>query len=258
MPLAEARRTSRRLPRRRAPARPRSVAPRRCSAPRRPSRRSACAVPSRRSWIKTPCRFAKANGSVRWLGAPSAGGAAAVASGVRCHRAARRSANRFRSALRATAASPADPASRIRRTGSSAICALHVLDVPIFRVRLEASVRGVPQDRRPDEHHEVGLAAIGFSRAEQPTQPGMRPKPGTRRSDSRSSSSMSPPSTRISPSLTNTCVVIVRVLVMRSAAPATPALKLEVSCSMSSFTPLPSLICGVIFRLVPTSSRWIV
>ena len=25
-----------------------------------------------------------------------------------------------------------------------------------------------------------------------------------------------------------------------------------------SFTPLPSLICGVIFRLVPTSSRWIV
>ena len=36
------------------------------------------------------------------------------------------------------------------------------------------------------------------------------------------------------------------------------AAKLEVSCSISSFTPLPSLICGVIFKFVPTCSRWIV
>ena len=58
--------------------------------------------------------------------------------------------------------------------------------------------------------------------------------------------------------MTNTDVVIVRVFVTRSTAPRRPALKLEVSCSIVSFTPLPSLICGVIFRLVPTSSRWIV
>ncbi len=35
---------------------------------------------------------------------------------------------------------------------------------------------------------------------------------------------------------TNTEVVIVRVLVTRSTAPAAPALKLEVSCSIVSFT----------------------
>ena len=33
---------------------------------------------------------------------------------------------------------------------------------------------------------------------------------------------------------------------------------LEVSCSIVSFTPLPSLICGVILSRVPTCWRWIV
>ncbi len=86
----------------------------------------------------------------------------------------------------------------------------------------------------------------------------MRPRPGTRCSLLRIWSSIRPPRTSTSPSLTNTDVLIVRLLVTRSTAPVAPALMLEVSCSIFSFTPLPSLICGVIFSFVPTSWRWMV
>ena len=51
---------------------------------------------------------------------------------------------------------------------------------------------------------------------------------------------------------------MVRLLVIISTAPAAPALMLEVFCSILSLTPVPSLIWGVIVRLVPIAWRWIV
>ena len=120
---------------------------------------------------------------------------------------------------------------------------LQVLDVAVLRIRLEASVLGVAQDRgRMNTMRFVLLRSVFRERNSQP-KPGMRPKPGTRRSDSRSWSSMRPPSTRISPSLTNTCVVIVRVLVIRSAAPSTPraqarGLLLDVELDAAAFVDL--------------------
>jgi len=57
-----------------------------------------------------------------------------------------------------------------------------------------------------------------------------------------------------------TLVVIVRLLVIRSLllTCCELAAMLDASCEILSRTELPSLICGVILRMLPTSSRWMV
>ena len=87
---------------------------------------------------------------------------------------------------------------------------------------------------------------------------GMRPKKGTRCSPPVCESWIRPPSTTVPPSSISTCVLMVRLLVTRSTAPELVAAMLELSCSILSITESPSLICGVILRMVPTSCRWIV
>ena len=87
---------------------------------------------------------------------------------------------------------------------------------------------------------------------------GMRPRKGTRCSPPVCESWMRPPSTTVPPSSMSTCVLMVRLLVTRSTAPELVAAMLELSCSILSITESPSLICGVTFRIVPTSWRWMV
>ena len=86
---------------------------------------------------------------------------------------------------------------------------------------------------------------------------GIEPRNGTCCLLSRTSSEISPPSTMIPPSSTNTLVVIVRLFVIRSVALTCCELaaRLEASCEILSATESPSLICGVILRMLPTSSR---
>ena len=86
----------------------------------------------------------------------------------------------------------------------------------------------------------------------------MEPRNGTCDLLSRSSSEIRPPSTMMPPSSTMTLVEIVRLLVMRSTATCALAAMLEASCEILSSTESPSLICGVILRMLPTSSRLIV
>ena len=87
---------------------------------------------------------------------------------------------------------------------------------------------------------------------------GMRPRNGTRCSPPVCESWIRPPSTTVPPSSISTRVLMVRLLVMRSTAPALEAAMLELSCSILSITESPSLICGVTLSSVPTSRRWIV
>src|SRR3569832_1510745 len=87
---------------------------------------------------------------------------------------------------------------------------------------------------------------------------GRSPSSGTFCVLSRMLSVMSPPSTTTSPSSTSTPVRIERVLVMRSAAPCTPAARLSTFCSTSSLMVLPSLICGLTLRVRPTFLRLMV
>ena len=57
------------------------------------------------------------------------------------------------------------------------------------------------------------------------------------------------------PSSISTVVLIERLLVEISAESVILAPGEESSCSILSCTELPSLMCGVTFRMVPTSSR---
>ncbi len=84
---------------------------------------------------------------------------------------------------------------------------------------------------------------------------GMAPSPGTRSSLSVTVSDISPPSTMMPPSSISTVVLIERLLVEISAESVSFAPGEESSCSIFSCTELPSLICGVTFNIVPTSSR---
>ena len=67
-------------------------------------------------------------------------------------------------------------------------------------------------------------------------------------------SSIRPPSTSIWPSSTSTVVLMDRLLVIRPVVWLSLA-TLDASCSMSSWTVSPSLICGFTLRINPTSWR---
>src|SRR5258708_4572822 len=70
---------------------------------------------------------------------------------------------------------------------------------------------------------------------------------------------MSPPRTTMPPSSMSTVVLIVRLLVTRSTAPAGFWPMLELSIESFSITELPSAeMVGVTLRIVPTSWRWMV
>ncbi len=84
---------------------------------------------------------------------------------------------------------------------------------------------------------------------------GMAPSTGTRSSLSETVSDIRPPSTMMPPSSINTVVLIERLLVEMSAELVSFAPGEESSCSILSCTELPSLMCGVTFKMVPTSSR---
>ena len=84
---------------------------------------------------------------------------------------------------------------------------------------------------------------------------GMAPNPGTRSSLSVTVSCIRPPSTMTPPSSISTVVLMERLFVEMSAESASFAPGEESSCSILSCTELPSLMCGVTFRIVPTSSR---
>jgi len=62
------------------------------------------------------------------------------------------------------------------------------------------------------------------------------------------------------PSSTSTLVEMVRLFVIRSLVLTCweLAAMLEASCEILRTTESPSLIWGVIFRMLPTSSRWMV
>ena len=86
----------------------------------------------------------------------------------------------------------------------------------------------------------------------------MLPRIGVRRSVSCTWSSIRPPRTRMSPESTITVVVRLRLLVTRSTAPADPADTAETSWLILSWMVSPSLICGVMPSVMPTSLRSIV
>ncbi|MNG05668.1 hypothetical protein D3C84_888720 [compost metagenome] len=86
----------------------------------------------------------------------------------------------------------------------------------------------------------------------------MSPSSGTLETCSLVCSSIRPPSTTVSPLLTSTAFLTVRVSKVgpRLAVPAAWAwATLETSCSMLSKTESPSLIWGVTTSLVPTVLR---
>ena len=87
---------------------------------------------------------------------------------------------------------------------------------------------------------------------------GISPSRGTLSAVSETLLSSSPPTTTVSPLPTSTALLTVRVLkvaprseLVLEAASAT----LETSCSISSRTESPSLICGFTFSLMPTVLR---
>ena len=88
---------------------------------------------------------------------------------------------------------------------------------------------------------------------------GMLPRKGTRCSPLTLLSSIRPPSTTMPPSSISTLVVMVRLLVMRSTAPAGfwPMLELSMR-DLQQHRRAFRVICGVTLRMVPTSSRWMV
>ena len=90
-----------------------------------------------------------------------------------------------------------------------------------------------------------------------PPMTGILPSTGTRDSLSVSRSSIRPPSTIMPPSSTSTRVEMVRLLVTRSVVDtwAAAAAMPEASCSILSRIVSSSVICGVIFRMLPTSLR---
>ena len=89
-----------------------------------------------------------------------------------------------------------------------------------------------------------------------PPSSGIRDSPGMPWTDSLTSSDDNPPSTSRVPSATCTVVLISRLLVIRSTAPADCVGDSDdTSCTISMRTLSPSLTCGVTLRIRPTSLR---
>src|SRR5512143_1713510 len=133
----------------------------------------AWTTPSRVSLIRTPCRFANANGSDLTTGGAAASVGAATGSRLLGLATIGRRGGRWRGLgllgrgfgergnFRPIAVAD-------QRSIAAVQLALQLLDVAILRVRLEARVHLVVQDYRADEHHEIRLRALRLAGAEQP------------------------------------------------------------------------------------------